>query len=44
MLDALISGKKFQESLRAAVLEVLRSPEGQEILAKAIRRELASRK
>ena len=29
---------------RAAVLEVLRSPEGQEILAKAIRRELASRK
>ena len=44
MLDSLISGKKFQESLRAAVLEVLRSPEGQEILAKAIRRELALRK
>lgn len=44
MLDSLISGKKFQDSLRAAVLEVLRSPEGQEILAKAIRRELASRK
>lgn len=44
MLDALISGKKFQDSLRAAVLEVLRSPEGQELLAKAIRRELASRK
>lgn len=44
MLDALISGKKFQDSLRAAVLEVLRSPEGQEILAKAIRRELANRK
>ena len=44
MLDALIGGKKFQESLRAAVLEVLRSPEGQEILAKAIRRELANRK
>lgn len=44
MLDALISGKKFQESLRSAVLEVLRSPEGQEILTKAIRRELATRK
>ena len=44
MLDALIGGKKFQESLRAAVLEVLRSPEGQELLAKAIRRELANRK
>lgn len=44
MLDSLISGKKFQESLRAAVLDVLRSPEGQVILAKAIRRELANRK
>lgn len=44
MLDALIGGKKFQESLRSAVLDVLRSPEGQEILAKAIRRELAGRK
>ena len=44
MLDARIGGKKFQESLRAAVLEVLRSPEGQELLAKAIRRELAGRK
>ena len=44
MLDALIGGKKFQESLRAAVLEVLRSPEGQELLAKAIRRELTGRK
>ena len=44
MLDALITGKKFQESLRSAVLEVLRSPEGQEILAKVIRRELAGRK
>lgn len=44
MLDALIGGKKFQESLRAAVLEVLRSPEGKELLAKAIRRELANRK
>ena len=44
MLDALIGGKKFQESLRSAVLDVLRSPEGQEILAKAIRRELTGRK
>ena len=40
MLDALLTGKKFQETLRSAVLEALRSPEGQEILAKAIRREL----
>ena len=44
MLDALIGGRKYQESLRAAVQEVLRSPEGQELLAKAIRRELTGRK
>lgn len=40
MLDALLTGKKFQEALRGAVLEVLRSPEGQELLAKAVRREM----
>lgn len=40
MLDALLTGKKFQEALRGAVLEVLRSPEGQELLARAIRREM----
>ena len=44
LLDSLIGGKKFQESLRAAVRDVLGSPEGQEILARAIRRELATRK
>ena len=41
MMDALLSGKKFQEALREAALEVLRSPEGQEILANVVRRELA---
>ena len=40
MLDALLTGKRFQEALRGAVLEVLRSPEGQELLAKAARREM----
>ena len=35
--------KKFQEALRAAVLDTLRTPEGQELLAKAIRKELAGR-
>lgn len=41
MFDAFLGSKKFQEVLRGAVLEALRSPEGQELLAKAIRRELA---
>ena len=43
MFDAFLTSKKFQETLRAAVLDTLRTPEGQEILAKAIRRELAGR-
>ena len=43
-LDALLGAKKFQESLRGAVLEVLRSQEGQELLSKAVRRELAKGK
>lgn len=44
MFDAFFTSKRFQESLRGAVLEVLRSAEGQEILAKAIRKELSGRK
>lgn len=44
MFDAFFTSKRFQESLRGAVLEVLRSPEGQEILAKAVRREFSGRK
>lgn len=41
MFDAFLGSKKFQEVLRGAVMEALRSPEGQELLAKAVRRELA---
>lgn len=44
MLDAFLTSPKFQESLRAAVLDVLRSPEGQEIVQKAVHRELLMRK
>jgi transcriptional regulator with XRE-family HTH domain len=44
LLDALLTGKKFRETLRTAVLETLRSPEGQELIAKAVRQELLKRK
>lgn len=44
MFDAFLRSKKFQESLRGAVLEALRTPEGQALLAKAIRKELDGRK
>ena len=40
MFDAFARNKQFQELLRATVLEVLRSPEGQEILSRTVRREL----
>ena len=40
MFDAFLSSKKFQEALRTAALEVLKTPEGQKVLGEAIRREL----
>ena len=43
MFDAFLGSKKLQEALREAALDALRSPEGQEILTKLIRRELNSR-
>lgn len=44
VFDALAGGKKFQETLRAAVLEVLKSPEGQELVSRAVRQELLKRR
>lgn len=41
LFDSLAGSKAFQDAMRAAVLDVLRSPEGQSILTQAIRRELA---
>jgi transcriptional regulator with XRE-family HTH domain len=38
MFDAFLNSKKFQEALRTAVLEVLRSPDGQALIEKAVRR------
>lgn len=40
VFSALLKSKSFQDMIRSTVLEVLRSPEGQELLAKAVRREL----
>ncbi len=39
VFDAFLTSKKFQETLRSAVLEVLRSQEGQALIAQAVRRE-----
>lgn len=40
VFGALLKSPSFQTLVRSAALEALRSPEGQELLAKAIRREL----
>ena len=40
VFNALLKSKSFQTVLQAAVLEVLRSPEGQELIARAVRKEL----
>lgn len=38
VFDAFLNSKKFQEALRAAVLDTLRSPEGQALVEKAVRK------
>ncbi len=38
--DAFMKNKAFQDLVRSMVLEVLRSPEGQAVIAKAVLREL----
>lgn len=40
VFDALLGNKAFQDMIRSTVLEVLRSQEGQEILARTVRKEL----
>ena len=40
LFDAFGRNKAFQDMVRSTVLEVLRSPEGQEILGQVIRKEL----
>ena len=40
MFEAFRNSKPFQDMIRATVLEVLRSPEGEEIVSRVIRKEL----
>ena len=43
IFDSFLKSKAFQEMVRTSVREVLQSPEGQELIAKAVKRELARR-
>ena len=40
VFSALLKSKSFQDMVRSTVLEGLRAPEGQQLLAKAVRKEL----
>ena len=40
MMGAFLKSKSFQTMLRSTVLEVLKTPEGQELLAKAVKKEM----
>lgn len=40
LFDSLIRSASFQDMVRTAVLDVLRSPKGQEILVRTVRKEL----
>jgi len=44
VFDAMLSNKAFQDMVRATLLDVLRSPEGQELLARTVRKELDRRR
>lgn len=44
VFDAVLQGKQFQQLLQAAVLDALRSPQGQDLLTQAIRKELSKLK
>lgn len=44
VFDAMLGNKAFQELIRSTVLDVLRSPEGQELLARTVRKELDRRR
>ena len=43
MLDAMLASKSVQELLRGIVLDVLKSPEGQAVIAQAVRKELGKK-
>lgn len=44
LFDSFANSKVFQDMVRATVLDVLRSPEGQNLLTQAIRKELSQRR
>lgn len=44
LFDSFLNSRQFQDMVRDAVVDVLRSPQGEEILAKAVRKEILKQK
>ena len=44
VMDSVLSSRQVQDLLRSIVLDTLRSPEGQELIARAVHRELLKQK
>ena len=44
MVQSFLNNKAFQDTVRAMVLEALRTPEGQDLLAQIVRKELNKQK
>lgn len=44
LFDAFLQSKQFQTMVRGAILDVLRSPEGEELIAKVVRKEVLKQK
>lgn len=44
LFDSFLNSKQFQDMVHSAILDVLRSPEGEELVAKVVRKELLKQK
>lgn len=44
LFDAFLESKQFQDMVRAALMDALRTPEGEELIAKVVRKELLRQK
>lgn len=44
VFDSLLTGKPFQDMVRATLLDILRSPEGEELVARVVKKELDRRR
>ena len=44
LFDAFLQSKQFQDMVHSAILDILRSPEGEELISKVVRKEVMKQK